>query len=179
MNKAYIIFPLIGLLIFGGFYINFSKGYEAHIAAGKAKAENEKKEKARQQIADREKAIAAAIEASKVRALERAEKERQDDLKKTARQEADDHRQRAYEDRNRLRDQVSRLKKDLEDVKASVTKVSEEKKKHVDEEAFLKTYVAQAEANVKYYYGLLDKITAAEAARSAAAAAAAAAAKKG
>jgi hypothetical protein len=154
MNKAYVIFPLIGLLIFGGFYINFSKGYEAKVAEGKAKAENEKKEKARQQILDREKAIAAAIEASKARAIERAEKERQDDLKKTARQEADDHRQRAYEDRNRQRDQVSRLKKDLEDIKAALAKV-------------------------KYYYGLLDKITAAEAARAAAAAAAAAAAKKG
>lgn len=178
MNKAYIIFPFIGLLIFGGFYLNFAKGYEAKIAAGKAAADNEKKEKARQQILDREKAIAAAIEASKLRALERAEKERQEDLKKTARQEADDQRQRAYETRNRQRDQLSRLKKDLDDVKGSLAKVSEEKKKHVDEAAFLKTYVVQAEANVKYYYGLLDKITAAEAARAAAAAAAAAAAKK-
>ena len=178
MNKVYLIFPLIGLLFFGGFYVNFSKGYEAHVAAGKLKAENEKKEKARQQIVDREKAIAAAIEASKLRALERIEKERLDDLKKTARQEADDRRQRSFEERNRLREQVSRLKKDLEDLKAATVKIVEEKKKHVDEEAFLKTYIKQAEANVKYYYDLLDKITKAEADRIQAAKDAAAAAKK-
>ena len=54
--------------------------------------------------------------------------------------------------------------------------MTEEKKRHIDEEAFLKTYVVQAEANVKYYYNLLDKIDVAEKAR---AEAAAAAAKKG
>ena len=72
MNKAYLIFPLIGLLIFGGFYLSFSRGYEARLAAVKVAAENVKKEKARQQMLDREKAIAAAIEASKIRAVERA-----------------------------------------------------------------------------------------------------------
>ena len=54
----------------------------------------------------------------------------------------------------------------------------DEKKTLVDEQTFLKTYVKQAEANVKYYYDLLDKITVAEKARADAAAAAAAAAKK-
>ena len=178
MNKVYIIFPLIGLLIFGGFYYSFSKNYEAHLVEVKVKAENAKKEKAAQQVKDREKAIADAIKASKIRAEERAAKEIEDEKKKTARQEAEDRRQHSYEERNKLRDQVSRLKKDLDDVKAIVAKVAEDKKKHVDEEAFLKTYVKQAEANVKYYYDLLDKIEAAEKARLAAEAAAAAAAKK-
>jgi colicin import membrane protein len=177
MNKVYIIFPLIGLIIFGSFYVSFSKGYEAHLAEVKLKGENDKKAKAAQQIKDREKAIAAAIEASKTRAIERAAKEAADEAKKTARQEAEDRRQRTYDDRNKLRDQVSRLKKDLEDVKTLTAKVAEEKKKHLDEETFLKTYVKQAEANVKYYYDLIDKINAAEAARAAAEAAAAAAAK--
>jgi hypothetical protein len=125
-----------------------------------------------------EKAIAAAIEASKIRAVERAEKERLDELKKTARQEADDQRQRAYEERKRLREQSDRLKKDLVEVKAGVDKVTEEKKKHVEEEIFLKNYLKQAEANVGYYYNLLDKINAAEVARAEAARIAAAAAKK-
>jgi hypothetical protein len=178
MNKVYIIFPLIGLLIFSGFYLSFSNGYEARLAAVKVAAENVKKEKVKQQIVDREKAIAAAIEASKIRAVERAEKERLDELKKTARQEADDQRQRAYEERKRLREQADRLKKDLIEVKAGVDKVTEEKKKHVEEEAFLKIYLKQAEANVGYYYNLLDKINAAEVARAEAARIAAAAAKK-
>jgi colicin import membrane protein len=178
MNKVYIIFPLIGLLIFGGFYVNFSKGYDAHLAEVKAKAEQVKKDKAAQQIKDREKAIAAAIEASKANVLRRAEKDRIEEAKKTARQEAEDQRQRSYEERNKLRDQVNRLKKDLEEVKTAAAKISDEKKHSADEYVFLQTYVKQAEANVKYYYDLIDKIEAAEKARLAAAAAAAAAAKK-
>ena len=74
MNKVYFIIPLIGLVIFGTVYMNFAKGHEAHLAEIRAKAENLKKDKARQQVLDREKAIAAAVEASKLRAEERARK---------------------------------------------------------------------------------------------------------
>lgn len=178
MNKVYIIFPLIGILIFGGFYISFNKSYEAKLAAIKQRAEDEKKAKTRQQVIDREKAIAAAVEAQKINKAKREEKEREEEAKKVARQEAEDRRVRAYDDRNKFRDQVGRLKKDLEEVKASMTKITEEKKRHLDEEVFLKTYVKQAESNVKYYYDLLDKIAAAEKAAEDAAKAAAAAAKK-
>lgn len=177
MNKSYFIFPLLGLLIFGGFYINFDRNYEAKLEQAKAKAEQVKKDKAKQDVLNREAAIKAAIEASKKRELERKERERIEEEKKTARQDAEDLRQRSYDERNKLRDQVSRLKKDLDELKAATTKASEEKKRHADEQAFLQTFVKQAEANVKYYYNLLDKITAAEAARAAAEAAAAAAAK--
>ena len=178
MNKVYLIFPLIGLLIFGGFYINFDKSYEAKLTAIKAKAEADKVAKAKQQIADRESAIKAAVEAQALRKKEREEKERVEEAKKVARQTAEDTRQKSFEDRNKFRDQVNRLKKDLADVKEATGKIAEEKKHNSDEDVFLKNYVKQAEANVKYYYDLLDKITAAEKA-AADAAAAAAAAKKG
>jgi hypothetical protein len=178
MNKVYIIFPLIGILIFGGFYLSFDKSYAAKVAAIKQKAEDEKKAKIAQQVIDRDKAIQAAVEAQKVNKAKREEKERQDEAKKVARQEADDHRTHAYEERNKFRDQVGRLKKDLEEVKAAIAKIEVEKKHYADEEGFLKIYVKQADANVKYYYDLLDKITAAEKAQAEAAAAAAAAAKK-
>ena len=65
----------------------------------------------------------------------------------------------------------------LEGIVSEINKIEDEKKKHQDELSFLKTYVKQAEANVKYYYDLLDKIDAAEKAKAAAAAAAAAAKK--
>jgi len=179
MNKVYIIFPLIGLLIFGGFYMSFDKSYAAKQEAIKAKFEQDKKDKAKKQVTDRELAIKAAIEAQSVRKKEKEEKERADEAKKVARQDAEDRRQRAFDDRNKFRDQVSRLKKDLVEVKEATTKINDEKKRYADEQTFLKTYVTQAEANVKYYYGVLDKITAAEKAAAEAAAAAAAAAKKG
>lgn len=173
MNKSYFIFPLIGLLIFGGFYLNFDRNYEAKVVEAKTKAEEVKKAKAKQDIANREAAIKAAIEAQAKRKAEREERERIEEEKKTARQDAEDARQRNYDERNRLRDQVARLKKDLEELKTITAKVAEEKKKYVDEQAFLMTFVKQAEANVKYYYNLLDKIAAAEAAKAAAEAAAA------
>ncbi|HEY4248005.1 MAG TPA: hypothetical protein VGM64_14235 [Lacunisphaera sp.] len=180
MNKAYLIFPLIGLLVFGGFYINFDKGYEAKELAIKVKADNEKKAKALQQVADREAAIKAAVEAQAIRKKEREEKERADEAKKLAKQQAEDYRQKTFDDRNKFRDQVARLKRELAEVKETTAKIAEDKKSEVKEEEFLKNYVKLAEANVKYYYTLLDKISAAEkAAADAAAAAAASQSKKG
>jgi len=179
MNKVYLIFPLIGLLIFGGFYISFDKTFVAKQEAIKAKAELERKAKAEQQIRDRETAIKAAVEASAIRAKERKEREAQDEAKKVARQQAEDHRQKTFDDRNKFRDQVFRLKRELTEVKEEEAKITEEKKQRESELAFLKTYVTQAESNQKYYYNLLDKIDAAEKAQAAAEKAAAAATKKG
>jgi len=177
MNKAYLIIPLLGLLIFGGFYYNFAKGHDAHLAEIKAKAENTKKEKVRQQIKDREEAIKKAVEASALRTKERAEKDKIEEEKKNNRQTAEDKRLRANSDKTKLTDQVRRLKKDLDEVQEEIKKIELEKKTLVDEQAFLKDYVKKAESNVSYYRDLLDKIALAEQARAAAAAAAAAAKK--
>jgi hypothetical protein len=177
MNKLYIIVPLIGTAIFGVFFYNFSTKYEQKQANIKATAEAELKAKTARDIAAREEAIKAAVEAAKKRETERKAREAVEEAKKTARQEAEDRRQKTYDERNRARDQVVRIKKDLEEVKGTLGKLEDEKKKHLEEQEFLKTYVKQADANVKYYYDLLTKIDEAEKA-SAAAAAAAAAAKK-
>ena len=177
MNKAYIIFPLLLTLIFAGFYYNFTRHDQERQAQIKAKEEATLKAKVAKDVADRAMAIAAAVDASKKREIERKIKTDLDEAKKTARQEAEDRRQRTYDERNRARDQAGRLKKDLEEVKGTFTKIEEEKKKHLDEQTFLKDYVSKAEANVKYYYDLLEKIDAAEKAKAAAAAAAAAAKK--
>ena len=178
MNKAYFIIPLIGVLIFGGFYMNFSRGHEARIAEIKAKSDEVKKGKARQLVIDREKAISAAVEASKLRTEERLRKEMIEEEKKVVRQTAEDKRLSANSDKMKLTDQVRRLKKDLDEVQEEIKKIEQERKTLQDEKAFLATYVKSAESNVKYYYDLLDKIAAAEKARAIEAAAAAAAAKK-
>ena len=44
MKKAYVIFPLIALIVFGVFYIQFERGYEAKVAESKAVADLAKKE---------------------------------------------------------------------------------------------------------------------------------------
>lgn len=178
MNKAYFIIPFIALAVFSGFYMNFDKGFKAREAAQKAKLEQAKKDKAKQEIANREAAIKAAVDAQEKRKKEKEAKDKIEEEKRVARQTAEDQRDRAHSDRLKLTDQSRRLKKDLDDVNAEIKKIEEEKKTLVDEQAFLKTYVKQAETNVKYYYDLLDKIAVAEKARADAAAAAAAAAKK-
>jgi len=178
MNKAYFIIPFIALGIFTGFYMNFDKGYKAREAEQKARQEQVKKDKARQEIANREAAIKAAVDAQERRKKEKEAKDKIEEEKRVARQTAEDQRDRAHSDKLKLTDQARRLKKDLEDVNAEIKKIEEEKKTLIDEQTFLKTYVKQAEANVKYYYDLLDKIAVAEKARADAAAAAAAAAKK-
>lgn len=178
MNKVYIIIPLVALAVFYGFYHNFAKGYEAKIVAAKQKEEEIKKEKARQEVLNREKAIQAAVEAQAKRKAEREAREKLEEEKRLARQAAEDKRERAFSDRNKLTDQSRRLKKDLEEVQEELKKIELQKKTLIDEQAFLKDYVKQAEANVKYYYDLLEKIAQAEKARADAAAAAAAAAKR-
>jgi hypothetical protein len=178
MNKVYIIVPAILLGIFAFFYSGAVKEMKAKETAIKQEAEQKRKDKAAREIENREKAMKEAIETSARRKVEREAREAVEEAKKTARQEAEDARIRANEDRNKFRDQVARLKKDLEEVKAVTAKVADEKKRNLDEQTHLKDYVKQAEANVKYYYDLLDKIAAAEAAK-AKAAAEAASSKKG
>ena len=178
MNKAYFILPFVALAVFYGFYHNFDKGYQAKLAEQKVRQVQAKEAKAKQEIANREAAIKAAIDAQEKRKKEKEAKDKIDEDKRVARQAAEDKRERAHSDRMKLTDQSRRLKKDLEEVQAEIKKIEEQKKTLVDEQTFLKTYVKQAEANVKYYYDLLDKISVAEKARADAAAAAAAAAKK-
>ncbi len=177
MNKIYLFLPILGLAIFAGFFMQFNKDHEARLAKVAADAEQVRKDKALAEVAAREQAIKSAIEAQERRKQERDERDRVEEAKKKARQAAEDQRERAHADRKRLKDQSERLKKEVEGVKLEVEKLTAERKAHNDEKAFLATYVKQAEANVKYYYNLLDKLAAAEAARAAAAAAEAAAKK--
>jgi hypothetical protein len=177
MNKAYFILPFIALGIFTGFYLNFAKGYEAKQADQKARQEQVKRDKAKQEIANREAAIKAAVDAQEKRKKEKEARDKIEEDKRVARQVAEDQRERAHSDRLKLADQSRRLKKDLEEVNAEIKKIEDEKKTLLEEQTFLRTYVKQAETNVKYYYDLLDKIAVAEKARADAAAAAAAAKK--
>ena len=178
MNKIYILVPLIGMLTFGLYYNSFSKGYEAEKAAKKAVAEAAIKTKKEQDLKMREVAFKAAIEAAAQRKIEREKKEQAETAKKEARLQAEELRQKTFDDRKLYREQVERLKKEVAAIQAEVAKFEEEKKQHSNELSFLKEFVQKAEANQKYYYDLLDKIAAADAAKAKAEADAAMAAKK-
>jgi type IV secretory pathway VirB10-like protein len=178
MNKLYLIVPVIGVILFSAYYWNFNKEHVAKEEAKKAQVAAQLRQK---QIADQEaraKAYEEAIKAQEQRKREREERERVEEEKKKLRQDLEDRRERVFTERKRAKDYVERMKKEVAAVEEELKKIEVEKKSLQDEQAFLKTYVKQAQSNVKYYYDLLDKIEAAEKARLEAERAAAAAAKK-
>ena len=180
MNKVYILVPLLGVLIFAGAYWNFNTTYKEKIATRIATEQAAVKAKQKADIVAREQAIKDAIASQERRKIERDAKEKKDVDEKQARLDLEDKRTRTFEEMKRARELVDRLKKDLSVVQDDIKKLEEERKRHLDEQTFLKTFVKKAETNAKYYYDLLDKLAAAEAAAAEAAkAAAAAAAKKG
>ena len=141
MNKIYILVPLIGMLLFGGYYLNFSKGYDAAKAAIKLKADEEIKAKKALDLKNREKAFQAAIDAAAKRKIEREEKEQVETAKKEARLQAEEKRQQTADERKVLREQVDRLKKEVTAVQAEVAKFEEDKKQRTNELNFLKEFV--------------------------------------
>jgi valyl-tRNA synthetase len=173
MNKAYIIWPFAGLLVFGVFYWNFSKEYALKQQKAEMAIQETKREKTRKELELRKKAIEDAIAAQQVRIVARAAKEKKEEEEKANRAALMDRRTKAYDDVNkRLHPQLERLKSDADEIKDQLAKLDLEKKTYGDEEAFLRTFVRQAEANVKTYYNLLDQLAAAEKARADAEAAA-------
>jgi hypothetical protein len=179
MNKAYIIWPLAGLLVFGGFYWNFIRTYSEKQRQEEVGRQEERKARIIRETEIRRKAILEAITAQEKRMADRAAKEKREEEEKAARTALIDHRNRVFDEVNkRLRPQVDRLKSDADDVKEQIAKAELEGKQYIEEETFLRSLVTKAESNVKEYYALLDQLTAAEKARADAAKAAAAAAKK-
>jgi hypothetical protein len=176
-NYVYFLAPLVGLIIFGAVYWNFSKGYAVR-EAERVRLEKQKKEdKLRAQAKANEQAIREALAAQERRKADRAAKEAKDKADKEARAAAVEAKEKAYRDREKFAKQVDRLEKELQTEKDAIAKLESDKKKFIDEQAFLRIYVKQAEDNVKSLMQVIDKIAAADAARAAADAAAAAAAR--
>ncbi len=177
MNKIYILVPLIGMLLFGGYYVKFDNGYaEAQRIKNELKNADIKAKK-EQDLKNREIAYQDAIKAAAERKKQRDEKEAVEADKKEARLQADELRYLTNDERKLAHEQVDLLKKEVAAIQTEVTKYEKEKDDLSKELAAQKQYVQKAEANQKYYYDLLDKIAAADKARAEADAAAALAKK--
>ena len=175
MNKAYILGPLIGVLIFAFFYRGFTKEFaikaEQKIADTKAAREASLKKEA----ADRRVAIDAALILQAQRKKEKAEREAKAVADKEYRLKITDDRDKAFREQERLSKQAERLAKEVDTEKAAIAEIEKQKGFAVSEEAFLRQYVGQADANAQSLDGVLKAIQDADNARVAAAAAAAAA----
>ena len=92
MKKVYVIFPALAMLIFFGFWWNFSDKFEAKKAAIVAAQKIEKQQKLEQDARDREKAIMDALASQAVRKAEReaneAKKQKDREDRQTAKEES-------------------------------------------------------------------------------------------
>jgi hypothetical protein len=178
MKKAYVIFPVVALLIFFGFWWNFHSTHQAVLAEKAKQVRLAKEAKDRKAAEDRITAIKDALLAQEKRKKEREAKEIKEKADREARELAIDNRNKADQDVRKLSKQKDGLINDVKSEKEALAKLDEQKRKALDEQAFLKEYVRKADVNAKGLNDVLDKIAAADAARAAAEAAAAAAAKK-
>lgn len=179
MKKTYVYFlvPILGLIAFAAVYWNFNRTYEGKLADRQRVIREQKEEKLRQEAKSREKAIQDALAAQERRKAEKAAKEAKDQKEQEERQAAIEASRKADRDQQKLAQQVKVLEGEIKTEKETIAKIQEEQKLALEEQAFLKNYVKQAQANQKSLSEVIDKIVAADAARAAADALAAAKAK--
>ncbi len=183
MKKTYVYFlvPLVGLVIFGAIYWNFSSGYDKHLEDIAAQAKEAKQKKLEVSNLEKKKAYDEAVAASDRRKKEKDAKEKRDAADAEAREQAIDQRNRVQREAFSLTQKIDRLTKDVEAAKKEIADIEDDKTKAVAEQAHLRTLVQMAQENAKGMEAVLQKIKDADEAAIAAAkaaAAAAAAAKK-
>ena len=160
MTKTYLLPPVVALLIFAGVYISHVGGMKEREAVAKAKTEAVAKAKAEAEAESRKIAMAEAIAQAETRKKERAAKEAAEAARKEERQAALDARAKAYQEQEKLFRQAERLKKDIEAEQAALAKLAVEAKEAAAEEAFLREFVAKAQANARDLESVAAKLAA-------------------
>lgn len=178
MKKAYILFPTVAMLIFFGYWWNFSSEYEAAKAEKAKAARAEKIAELEQDALDRKAAIEAALASQEIRRAERAAKEAKRQKDREERQAAKEALRSAEREKQKLARQFERLVNDVAIEKDIIKKITENKRVLIDDEVFLRKYVSQAQSNESAITKTIQRIEAADKAWEAAKQAAAAAARK-
>lgn len=178
MRKAYLLGPILGLVLFGVVYWQFIGGYKERQEAAAQAIEDAKLAKKKQEVANQATAVEQAKQFAEQRKKEKAEREDRERREKEALLSARDVREKALRDQDRYEKQVKRLTEEVAAEDAVLAKLAEQQKAHREEQEFLKGFVGKADANVKNLLAVLDRIAAADAAAAKAAQIAAAAAKK-
>lgn len=178
MKKVYVIFPALAMLIFFGYWWNFSSQYEVKQAAIKEVARQERIAELEKEAEDRKEAIKAALATQEQRRQERDIKEAKRQADREQRQTDIETRRQADREKQKLERQLARLKIDVQTEKDIIAGIEEHKRVLSGDEAFLRQYVSLANKNEADITKVIERIAAADAARAKAIAAAAAAAKK-
>jgi hypothetical protein len=157
-NYVYVVAPLAGLLVFSGFYFNYSAGYEVRVAAAKKIEREILQAKLDTETANRLKAATEAKDAQDRRKAEKLAKEQKDAEDTARREKAVQARNKAIREADKLASQVKRLAKDIELEHKEIATIEEDKKRSAAEQAFLREYVRKSEANTRSLLAALDKI---------------------
>ena len=141
MNKLYVIFPVIGVLIFGAFFWSFNADFDAREKAKIEAKRVEHEAKVRADLEAKKKAIEEAIALQEKRKI---------DLKNAS--------DKAHSDLERVLRQLDRLKIEIGVEDAALKKLATEKATLIADDEFLQKYVKLAEANQKGLEEILVKI---------------------
>lgn len=162
MKKAYLIFPLAAVLAFGAIYWNFDRGYAQREEAARRQVRLEKEARLKAEAEARARGIEEAIRLQAGRRKAREEREAREAAEKETRQLALDAREKAFRNQEQLARQIERLKKDVAAEQAAVAEIAAAHKLSLDEQAFLREYIAKAEENLRALETLLGALAAAE-----------------
>jgi chromosome segregation ATPase len=168
--KTYVIAPLVALLLFSGYYWQATGALRRAAEAAEAQRAAEHTARLQAEREAQKQALTAALAEQERRKKERAEKEAAELATQEARQAALTKLDAARRRQNELTRQLDRLRADLAIENKSVAELEAAQKTHLSEQAFLRDFTAQADANVKSLATVLEKLLAAQAAARAAAA---------
>ena len=157
-SQVYIIAPLVALVCFVTYYLNFSREYEHKQAEKAAAIQKTKDEALQEQNRMRLRAVQEALAQQERRKEEKTAKDAADQKKREDRQIAYQNRDKAQIGISKWRERYERLSKDSSDTKELITKISRDKDTLVEQKAFLNKLAAETEVNVKALTAVLEKI---------------------
>ncbi|HVU36143.1 MAG TPA: hypothetical protein VHE61_22075 [Opitutaceae bacterium] len=170
MKKSYLYFiiPVVCTVVFAVYYSHYSGIYNARLAHIDEQKREERQKKLEDEAKARDKAIKEALATQELRKKQKAERDAREAAERAAREKMGEELSKAREDERKYSEQVRRLQKDVQDSKDQIAKIQEDQKSLVQQAAFLRTYVKQAEGNQQSLMQVLQKIDDADKARAAA-----------
>lgn len=172
MNKWYFGVPVIALIAFSLYYVQFSKADDAREAEKVRIAEEAKKAKLEEERQLRLKAVEEAKALIEQRKLEQAQKKADKEAADARREEERLALERAKTENSQLKVELKDVREEVADEERLLKLALEQKRAHEAEREFVIGYTDAARQNRDRFLKLIDKIEEADKAKAAAAAAA-------
>jgi len=157
-SQVYIIAPLVALVCFVAYYLNFSQDYDRKQAEKAATIQKAKDEQLQEQNRLRLRAVQEALAAQEKRKADKAAKEATEQKKREDRQAAYQTRDRAQIGIAKWRERYERLSKDVGDAKELIAHIERDKLTLIEQKVFLQKLTEQTELNARSLSTVLDKI---------------------